>query len=683
MEAISAIKIPEPAGPGTSEEAGTDLTPALFAQVLAQQAVKPGPGLKPAAPDTDGGERAAIRSWAEEGPLSDSTAGTFSLDSLLVLVVPARILPPVTSDVVQDQPFPAVAFNREANFTRAVGAAFESGQSADSQPPALNGLAAAPEPGLKTLGGEGHSAAILSVPGDPLNLPRSAESASIPGVAQGRSLPGMEPGFATATLEGRNFPPEIVMNNGATTTPSSGNGVGDPKTVTLSYPRGPEGYPGNDPRGPESGEVPREDLLLSRSNFARSVDQAAFAAEEMLGRSPTLAERSPLKTPPSPEAGYLESQKPLRSDPAGTLPPEVNPAREFSQVLPEVKPVLPAGPDQIVPLPAGAPLKGSPEKSLSSAATRLVLDQPPAPENFPLPAESPQGPKDQPATGPETRSDFSAGERKVGTGMEAGGSPAAVSRAQTTEFSPAVKTGPPEAAAPQKTALPPDTGERRPPVQPFAEKSGVIGTDGGTPAVVAGNAPAPVEWSSPNAPLPVEPGMVAGSAPEVPPAEAKLNITSADNQELIPEGAKEKNPLYRQLSQGLVWSIKRGEEKIQLTLDPPQLGTIFLELHRKGQTVEAQVWTDNSATKGLLDTQQGQLHKALEQEGFRLDRFEVAVHVDLKSFQEERWAQGRQPAWPEARGQQEEHPAETARSMVPEKKVGRFQNGNRFIDTWI
>jgi flagellar hook-length control protein FliK len=165
--------------------------------------------------------------------------------------------------------------------------------------------------------------------------------------------------------------------------------------------------------------------------------------------------------------------------------------------------------------------------------------------------------------------------------------------------------------------------------------------------------------------------------------ETASKINGPASSAAFTDRAEERQPLFRQVSRGLVWSLHRGEEKIQITLDPPHLGTIFLELHRNRQTVEAQVWTDNPATKGLLETQQGQLHKALEQEGFRLDRFEVAVQPDLKSFSEERWAQGRHPVWEGLREQGREGADERARPGALEKNVSRFQNGNRYIDTWI
>jgi flagellar hook-length control protein FliK len=174
-----------------------------------------------------------------------------------------------------------------------------------------------------------------------------------------------------------------------------------------------------------------------------------------------------------------------------------------------------------------------------------------------------------------------------------------------------------------------------------------------------------------------------GRSPEIQPIAGDPEISGLQAGAAFTEQPEETTPLYKQLSRRLVWSLNRGEEKIQIALDPPHLGTIFLELHRNRQTLEAQVWTDNSATKGLLDGQQAQLHKALEQEGFRLDRFQVVVQPDLKSFQEERWAQGRQAGGDGPPGQPKGDPSKTTPPAHPAGKVSRFQNGNQYIDTWI
>ena len=116
-----------------------------------------------------------------------------------------------------------------------------------------------------------------------------------------------------------------------------------------------------------------------------------------------------------------------------------------------------------------------------------------------------------------------------------------------------------------------------------------------------------------------------------------------------PEWIKEALSVYQQYSKGLLRTLQQSGDRIQLTLDPPQLGSILMEITRDRNLVTAHLWTENPLTKELLDFSQGQLQKTLELDGFKLDRFEVLVQPDLKSFQDGRWFGGRQPAWENSR----------------------------------
>lgn len=150
-----------------------------------------------------------------------------------------------------------------------------------------------------------------------------------------------------------------------------------------------------------------------------------------------------------------------------------------------------------------------------------------------------------------------------------------------------------------------------------------------------------------------------------------------------PEWIKEALSVYQQFSKGLLRTLQQGGDRIQMTLDPPQLGTILMEINRDRNLVTAHLWTDNSQTKDLLDFSRGQLQKTLELDGFRLDRFEVLVQPDLKSFQEERWFGGRQPTWENSRPEGNREAPEGLIPTLPETAALRFSQGNRYVDTWV
>jgi hypothetical protein len=150
-----------------------------------------------------------------------------------------------------------------------------------------------------------------------------------------------------------------------------------------------------------------------------------------------------------------------------------------------------------------------------------------------------------------------------------------------------------------------------------------------------------------------------------------------------PEWIKEALSVYQQFSKGLLRTLQHGGDRIQMTLDPPQLGTILMEINRDRNLVTAHLWTDNSQTKDLLDFSRGQLQKTLELDGFKLDRFEVLVQPDLKSFQEERWFGGRQPTWENSRPEESRAAPEGLIPTLPETATLRFSQGNRYVDTWV
>jgi flagellar hook-length control protein FliK len=149
-----------------------------------------------------------------------------------------------------------------------------------------------------------------------------------------------------------------------------------------------------------------------------------------------------------------------------------------------------------------------------------------------------------------------------------------------------------------------------------------------------------------------------------------------------PEWIKEAQSVYQQFNKGLLRTFQQGGDRIQMSLDPPELGTLLLEITRDRNFVTAHLWTDNPLTKELLDFSQGQLQKTLQLDGFKLDRFEVLVQPDLKSFQEERWFGGRQPAWENGREGGRRASPEGLIPTAPETAALRFNQGNQYVDTW-
>jgi hypothetical protein len=144
--------------------------------------------------------------------------------------------------------------------------------------------------------------------------------------------------------------------------------------------------------------------------------------------------------------------------------------------------------------------------------------------------------------------------------------------------------------------------------------------------------------------LPCAGAAKTGELFENPPAppENPAGVRPADKAglEVIPEPNRFLKPeVHEQVGHKMLWSLGRNEEKFRLALDPPQLGTIYLEIHRSREQVKASLWTENPNAKQILESSQLSIQKIIEKEGFSLESFNVFVERDLNAFQEnrERW----------------------------------------------
>jgi len=95
----------------------------------------------------------------------------------------------------------------------------------------------------------------------------------------------------------------------------------------------------------------------------------------------------------------------------------------------------------------------------------------------------------------------------------------------------------------------------------------------------------------------------------------------------------ESSEVFQQVGQRVLWSIRNNEERIRITLDPPELGQVFLEIDRHKEHIKTVLWTDNPTTKATLETSQGEIQRIIESEGFKLEKFDVFVQQDPGWFQ--------------------------------------------------
>jgi hypothetical protein len=117
-----------------------------------------------------------------------------------------------------------------------------------------------------------------------------------------------------------------------------------------------------------------------------------------------------------------------------------------------------------------------------------------------------------------------------------------------------------------------------------------------------------------------------------PQAASSLNDVTRTREPALPR--TEAPEILQQISKKLIWSVRNGEEKIKLQLEPPQLGSLYIEIGRQKGVLQATMWTTNQVTKELLESHQVELQRILKQDGFHLGQFDVFVNPNMKSFQE-------------------------------------------------
>lgn len=709
MEAIRPLQFQELVGAGILEEAGGEGASELFAQVLARQGVKPaGPGPNPVALKPEEQEGGLSGSGNEDPLPAGSQETVVPLEQLLAGVAPAggaalETAPVMgvvgTLDVVRDAPNPCAALPGEQPVTRQEDDDRNPGALPVAGPAFLPGATSAagtaystapPDQGLNIFQPEAKSGPPVPAALDPPNPSPAIAAVALPAGNPRGYLPMTGRKEWTATPETPDPFRGAVLNSGRSTAAAAEAGAGQtPGAVPPSSP-GPDGGMKNGEPESKAGDVPRPRVQPFPFETVR-VESSVFETEVRTERPPDSSARPLFVIPTAPPpSGVQEFQPGTPAEGPGVPLPDKNPALETRPGLSEFKAALPMSPNPGVPVPDGERTDSPPQNPSSRAMEsrpsalpgKSAFPQTPLPENFSDRADPEIGPEGQAPQVRETRPGFFEQEAQGLQRAKAAETLPAPSREIPGDFSAGVKTVLAEGAAGEKADIPRIHPGLREAVPTPSTVPGALEMERGGAA--SGKSPAEPERSPSGIPPLLEgPGLSAGRSPEMQSIAGDPEISGVRAGVAFTEQPEETTPLYKQLSRRLVWSLYRGEEKIQIALDPPHLGTIFVELHRNRQTLEAQVWTDNPATKGLLDGQQAQLQKALEQEGFRLDRFQVVVQPDLKSFQEERWAQGRQAGGDGPPGQPKGDPSESTPPALPAGRISRFQNGNQYIDTWI
>jgi flagellar hook-length control protein FliK len=140
--------------------------------------------------------------------------------------------------------------------------------------------------------------------------------------------------------------------------------------------------------------------------------------------------------------------------------------------------------------------------------------------------------------------------------------------------------------------------------------------------------------------------------------------------------------ISQQVGERVLWLIRNQGERIRISLDPPELGHLFLEIHRTKENIHTTLYTDNPVTKVTLEAGQREIQRIIESEGFKMERFDVLVQQDLSRFQERRDGSFHSDSWGSLVPGKIEAPLSSepdSFSPVPR----RVHSGSQYLDLFV
>ena len=91
----------------------------------------------------------------------------------------------------------------------------------------------------------------------------------------------------------------------------------------------------------------------------------------------------------------------------------------------------------------------------------------------------------------------------------------------------------------------------------------------------------------------------------------------------------------------MIWMIQANKQKGRISISPPELGRLDLNLVIKHGHLQANLSAENLMVKELIEENLNQLKQQLSSQGFVVDKFEVTVGLDDKRFRDgEMWTSG-------------------------------------------
>jgi hypothetical protein len=108
-----------------------------------------------------------------------------------------------------------------------------------------------------------------------------------------------------------------------------------------------------------------------------------------------------------------------------------------------------------------------------------------------------------------------------------------------------------------------------------------------------------------------------------------------------------------------------------------------MEISREKENIRAALWTDNPATKEILEANHIQLSRILKDDGFNLEKFDVSLHQDMSSFQDREGRVLHPGPW--GRDEFRDNPISTPfeASEVSPALMSRSYEGSKHVDLFV
>ncbi len=171
---------------------------------------------------------------------------------------------------------------------------------------------------------------------------------------------------------------------------------------------------------------------------------------------------------------------------------------------------------------------------------------------------------------------------------------------------------------------------------------------------------------------------VSRTTNEAPPIQAKTKPSAIKTSaaKATPQSEPKESNIQR-VARVIHAKIGRNETVARIRLDPPEMGSVNVQLRMHHDTIRIRLATETASAKDLLNNHAGELRSAIEAHGFKIDRLDFADAPNARTSDETHGQQNESPHQPT---QQDDQPRQQ-RATDPEVHQSDFGPHEDQIDS--